>query len=290
MLAQLAGATTPNVRMIAANPGDWGIDAFAGDLGGTITVWQSKYFMPTTTSGHQQQIRESLANGLKAAAANDHTIAIWILCIPSSMDGPTAKWWDGWKKRKEKEHNIVIELWDETALVKKLHSPEGDHVRRAYYEPFSSPPAKPMQEELRLVLDVEEDKAVALDSALFVRQMREAGHVELDSAKRQFFNADLVAREIAHKAVPAEMAALSSADATLHGVWEMHFNECCAEGSIGALHGRVWREVRSEHDKLPKVLRLELVHSWGLVHRLVDNRQAGWVKHWRQIASSHPDA
>ncbi|MGW6898841.1 serine/threonine protein kinase [Streptomyces sp. NPDC054919] len=288
MLGQLASATNPNVRMIAANPGDWGIDAFAGDLGGAITVWQSKYFMPITTKSQSQQIRESLANGLKAAAANDHTIAIWILCIPSSMDGPAANWWDGWKKKQEKEHDLVIELWDETMLRTKLQSPEGDQVRRAYYEPFTPAPAEPAQEQLRLVLDVEDDKAVALDSALFVRQMTEAGHIELDSAKRQFFNADLVAREIAHKAVPTEVAALSSADATLHGVWEMQFNECSAEDAI-RLHGRVWREVRSEHDKLPKVLRLELVHSWGLVHRLVDNRRAGWVKHWRQIASGHPE-
>ncbi|MFD4913091.1 serine/threonine protein kinase [Streptomyces virginiae] len=289
MLAQLASATNPNVRMIAANPGDWGIDAFAGDLSGEITVWQSKYFMPITTTNQSQQIRESLANGLKAAAANNHTIAMWILCIPSSMDGPAANWWDGWKKRQEKAHGIVIDLWDETKLVKKLLSPEGDQVRRAYYEPFTPASAAETPEQLRLVLEVEEEKAAFLDSALFIRQMSEAGHVELDSAKRQFFNADLVAREIGHKAVPAEVAALSSADATLHGVWEMQFNECSADGAIGALHGRVWREVRSEHDKLPKVLRLEVVHSWGLVHRLVENRRAGWVTHWRQIASGHPD-
>ncbi|MFJ2671607.1 serine/threonine protein kinase [Streptomyces sp. NPDC087525] len=288
MLAQLASATNPNVRMIAVNPGDWGIDAFAGDLGGSITVWQSKYFMPKTTTSQSQQIRDSLKNALKAAADNGHTITLWILCIPSSMDGPAAKWWDGWKKRKEKEHGLVIELWDETTLVKKLQSPEGDLVRRAYYEVFTAP-AAPAQGQMRLVLDMEEDKAAALDSALFVRQMTEAGHVELDSAKGQFFNADLVAREVAHKGVPTEVAALRSADATLHGVWEMQFNECSTEGTLPALHGRVWREVRAEHDQLPKVLRLEVTHSWGLVHRLVDNRRAGWVTHWRQIASGHAD-
>ncbi|MDV5145727.1 serine/threonine protein kinase [Streptomyces sp. SBC-4] len=288
MVAQLAAATTPNVRMIAANPGDWGVDAFAGDLGGAITVWQSKYFMPVTTTSHSQQIRDSLRHALKAAKEHGHTITIWVLCIPSSMDGPAAKWWDGWKKRKEKEHSLVIELWDETALMRRLQSPEGDQVRRAYYEPYGSAPPT-VEEQLRLVLEVEDEKAVALDSALFVRQMVEAGHVELTAAKRQFFNADLVAREIAHKAVPAEVAALSSADATLHGLWEMQFNECCAEDAVPTLHGRVWRDVRDEHDKLPKNLRLELVHSWGLVHRLVDNRKAGWVKHWRQIANDHSD-
>lgn len=288
MVAQLAAATTPGVRSVAANPGDWGIDAFAGNLGGAITVWQSKYFMPATTKDHQQQIRKSLANALKAAAENGHTIASWILCIPSSMDGPTTAWWDKWKKAKENEHSLVIQLWDETGLRKKLLSPEADDVRRGFYETYMQAGPVPM-EQLRLVLEVEEDKAAALGSALFIRQMTEAGHVELDSAKRQFFNADLVAREIAHKGVPGEVAALSSVDATLHGLWEMQFNECAAENTIPALHTRVWRDVRNEHDKLPKSLRLELVHSWGLVHRLVDNRKAGWVKNWRQIAAEHTD-
>ncbi|MER5934681.1 serine/threonine protein kinase [Streptomyces sp. NPDC002054] len=287
MIAQLAGATTPNVRMIAANPGDWGVDAFAGDLGGAITVWQSKYFMPVTTAKHAQQIRDSFSHARQAAADHGYTIASWVLCIPSSMDGPAAKWWDGWQKKTERDHGVVIQLWDKTELVRRLLSPEGDQVRRAYYEPYGTAPQP--QEQLRLVLDVEDEKAAGLDSALFVRQMTEAGHVELNSAKRQFFNADLVAREIAHKAVPAEMAALSSVDGTLHGLWEMQFNECSAEGALPALHGRVWRDVREEHGKLPKSLRLELVHSWGLVHRLVDNRKAGWVKHWRQIAAGHTD-
>ncbi|MEV4942855.1 serine/threonine protein kinase [Streptomyces zaomyceticus] len=286
MIAQLAAATTPGVRSVAANPGDWGIDAFAGNLGGAITVWQSKYFMPATTKKHVQQVKDSLDNVLKAAIKNGHTIACWILCIPSSMDGPMTAWWDTWTKAQEKEHSLVIQLWDETALRKKLLSPEGDDVRRGFYETYSQAAPAPI-EQLRLVLEVEDDKAAALGSALFIRQMTEAGHVELDSAKRQFFNADLVAREIAHKDVPAEVAALSSADATLHGLWEMQFNECAAEDALRVLHPRVWRDVRNEHDKLPKSLRLELVHSWGLVHRLVDNRKAGWVQHWRQIAAEH---
>ncbi|MFD9396954.1 hypothetical protein ACFWBB_41350 [Streptomyces sp. NPDC060000] len=120
MIAQLAAATTPNVRSVAANPGDWGIDAFAGNLGGAITVWQSKYFMPVTTKKHVQQVEESLDNVLKAAVKNGHTIASWILCIPSSMDGPMTAWWDTWTKAREKEHSLVIQLWDETALRKKL--------------------------------------------------------------------------------------------------------------------------------------------------------------------------
>ncbi|WP_233288874.1 serine/threonine protein kinase [Kitasatospora sp. MBT63] len=290
MIAQLAAAIRPGVRRIAAHPGDWGIDAFVGDLGGAIAVWQSKYFYPVTKATHKRTIQDSFDSALAAAKTHGYTVEMWVLCIPSSMDGPTAKWWDGWKPKQERDYGLVIELWDETALRTALHSPEGDSVRRAYYEPFTPVPQQGQgHEQLRLVLDVEEEKGAELEAALFVRQMTAAGHVELDSAKRQFFNADLVAREIAHKAVPAETAALSSADATLHGLWEMQFNDCTAEGVLGSLHSRVWRDVRTEHERLPKILRLEVVHAWGLVHRLVDNRKAGWVKHWREIAATHQD-
>ncbi|MGW9433754.1 serine/threonine protein kinase, partial [Streptomyces decoyicus] len=64
--------------MIAANPGDWGVDAFAGDLGGEITVWQSKYFWPATQKSNQQQIRDSLKSVLDTAAKKDHTVRMWI--------------------------------------------------------------------------------------------------------------------------------------------------------------------------------------------------------------------
>jgi hypothetical protein len=107
---------------------------------------------------------------------------------------------------------------------------------------------------------VDEDKAVAFDSALFVRQMREAGHLELDGAKRQFFNADLVAREIAHKGVPSEVNALVSTDAT-STAWETRSNECCADDSLRKLHSLVWADVRAEHSQLPKQLRVEVAHA-----------------------------
>ncbi|WP_016828398.1 hypothetical protein [Streptomyces viridosporus] len=288
MIVELAGATMPNVRVIAANPGDWGVDAFVGDLGGSITVWQAKYFHPVTAKPHQARIKASFESLMKQAAEHGHTVQMWVLCIPSSMDGPTAKWWDRWKKDQERKHSLVIDLWDETELTRRLRAPEADHVRRAYYEPYTAAPI--VEDEARLMVEMDEDKAVAFDSALFVRQMREAGHVELDGAKRQFFNADLVAREIAHKGVPAEVNALVSTDATLHGVWEARFNECCAEDNLRKLHGLVWADVRAEHPQLPKQLRLEVAHAWGLVHRLVDNRKAGWVKHWRSIAATHPEA
>lgn len=61
----------PEVRSITASPGDWGIDAFVGDLdGGTAGVWQAKFYPDKTDVGHQGDIRDSYASALKAAV--DH--------------------------------------------------------------------------------------------------------------------------------------------------------------------------------------------------------------------------
>ncbi|MFF3932963.1 hypothetical protein [Streptomyces hirsutus] len=177
MIAALASATSPDARMVAANTGDWGVDAFAGDLGGAVTVWQTKYFRPVTSgSAHQAMIKESFQSLMKQAAQRGYTVQTWVLCIPSSMDGPTSKWWDTWKKTQEREHGLLIELWDETEITRRLRTPEADRVRRAYYEPFMTTSIADAEDGL-LVGD--EDGVVAFDSSLLVRQIRDAGHIEL---------------------------------------------------------------------------------------------------------------
>jgi hypothetical protein len=60
LTAALAELTT-RVRRIRENPGDLGIDAFAGRLddGGEVAVWQAKFFINGVGDAQQQQIRDS---------------------------------------------------------------------------------------------------------------------------------------------------------------------------------------------------------------------------------------
>lgn len=293
MIGQLVRAVRPGVtRMVAANPGDWGIDVFIGDLGGAATVWQSKYFMPQVAGDvHQRQIRESFESAVKNAAAEGFRLTQWILCVPSSMDGPTTKWWDKWKRKKTRETGVGIDLWDETGLRSLLISPDADDVRRHYYEPSAPGRAE------KPVIDLADETAHELETALFVRQLREAGHVEVTASKEQFFNAELMAREIADKGVPGEVTALTSAYAAIRGVWEDHFNDACRQVTdplLPGLHKAVMGEIRKDHKSLASGLPGGQVHASGLMHRVVDNRRAGWVRHWRQVAAEYgapvPDA
>ena len=76
MLALLVQASEPAARLIAANPGDWGIDVVVGELdGGQVAVFQAKYFYPIVETGHHQQVRDSFKAALTAAAEHGHRVA-----------------------------------------------------------------------------------------------------------------------------------------------------------------------------------------------------------------------
>jgi hypothetical protein len=282
MLAMLIAAIHPGARAIAANPGDWGIDVLLGELSGLVVIWQSKYFWPAVTHSAQAQIRESFDSAVKAADRNGYRLDRWILCVPSSMDPATAQWWDKWRVRRQRETGVSIDLWHETVLRGLLIKPDGAHVRRHYYDPYV--PAQVPRAPLR---EIEEDVAADLDRALFIRQLVAAGHVEVAAAKREFFNADLLARSVLDRGVPSELDALGEADGVVHGIWEARFNAAAqrlpADPRLPGLHADVMRDIR-ESAAFPIALRAGPVHRCGLMHRVVEDRRAGWVTHWRTIA------
>jgi tetratricopeptide (TPR) repeat protein len=132
MLAQLVRLTETAVRRVEANPGDWGIDVFVGQLNGTIRVWQSKFFINGVGESQQNEIRESFRSLTESARAQSFRVSAWTLCMPCSMDAKATRWWDNWKKRAETEHGIAVSLWDETELRGRLLRSEADALREAY--------------------------------------------------------------------------------------------------------------------------------------------------------------
>jgi len=285
MVTQLVAETTSGVRSVKANPGDWGIDTFAGELdhSGRVTFWQSKFFIDGVGNTQKKQIREAFKSAVGAAKEHGYELDSWILCIPCSMDGPATAWWDRWARKLTKETGVPIVLWDETELRKRILSREGDRVRQHYFGRSAV-----VGEDEREVADIPDDHD--LDSTLFVRQLTEAGHTELDSAKRGFFNAELIAREVMDKGVPGELKALASADAGVQAIWEHRFNSACVttEGrELPTLHAEVMADIRSEKASLMPRLTANIVHVCGIAHRVVEDRRAGWVRDWREVASQH---
>ena len=287
MIALLIDATLPGVRRVEANPGDWGIDAFIGSLedGANAAIWQAKLFLDGVSDSQEGQIRESFGAAVTAAAANGYQISSWILCLPCSLDAPATRWWDGWKRRKARDHpGLLIDLWDETQLRRRLLSREGEPVRSHYYGRViaTCPP------ETRTVLDPPHSRS--FNSALFVRQLRQAGHAELEAAKREYFNAEILAREVLDKGVRHELEGLRDGDASIHSLWEHQFNAACeghTDNRLPGLHRDVMADVRADRRSLMASLRPGLTHLYGMVHRVVEDGRAGWVRCWRDVAEEH---
>lgn len=285
LVVQIVGLRHPTVRRIEANPGDWGIDALVGELDeGVVSVWQSKYFIDGVGEGQKSEIRASLSAAVNAAKQEGVNLEAWTLCLPCSMDGPTTKWWDNWKRRQERAHSISISLWDETALERMLIAPEAEALRSAYFsddEPEKEIPVLPLPHD------------VDFDEMLFIKQLRAANVAEVESAKQQFFNADILSREVADKAVPDELAVLESSRSQVHALWETRFNEKCAScdpssNQLAGLHPDVMKSIEDHHARnRDRRLPMTLIHRLGSVHELVELGGAGWVRRFREIAEAH---
>jgi len=136
MLGLLVQATVGEANLVFANPGDWGIDVLVGELHERVTIWQAKYFIRGVGRRQKDQIVTSFGSALRAASAHGYIMARWVLCIPSSMDGPLTQWWQRWRENQQRATGVRVELWDETRLRDLLVQPAAAHVRRHYYNSY----------------------------------------------------------------------------------------------------------------------------------------------------------
>jgi hypothetical protein len=286
LVAQLVRLLHASVRQVAANPGDWGIDVFVGMLDeGGVHVWQSKFFIDGIGETQKKEIRESFKACLSAAAEEGHVLLSWTLCVPVSMDGPTTKWWDTWKKKQQRDHGLAVELWDETELEGLCLSPEAAAIRRTYFalgETGDEPHPRAIE-----AVPPEED----LEHMLFVRQLRAAEISELDAAKQEFFNAELVARDVADKANQVEVQYLDSVRAEALSLWSYRYNQRCKEGAsplLPGLHSDVMAALEQYHRSAGRgPVPLSVVHRFGSMHQVVETGRAGWIRDFRRIVEEH---
>lgn len=260
--------------------GDWGIDTYVGSLDKEIVVWQSKFFMDWGES-QKKQIRESFDQVVDKAKQQNFKVSAWTLCVPSVLPPDQEKWFHGWKGRKTRETNVEIALWNGVHLRHKLQQEDASAIRSLYF-----PDQLSMGTDLPLA---KLPTVTTLSEALFVRQLESAGHAETDAAKGFFFAAEAMARDVQGRGVPAETSALYEAELEAHGVWEQTFNDklriASADGRMAGLFNEVNNSVAQL--ALPQGLGLRRAHWRGLVHRHVEGRRAGWVKHWRDIADAY---
>lgn len=137
LVTDLVKTVRPEAREVDANPGDWGIDTFVGQIAdGSIDVWQSKFFIDGVRESQKNQIRQAFRSACSSAAIHGFALNHWTLVIPRPMDGPTAIWWDRWKARQSQATGVVLSLWDDADLRGLLIRDEMRAIRRQYFGPL----------------------------------------------------------------------------------------------------------------------------------------------------------
>ena len=285
MIVDLVCVTNPGAFGVQANPGDWGIDVLVGDLDGDVAVWQAKYFIDGYGPSQRQQVQESFRHLVGEASTRGFSVKYWTLCIPVVLPADELTLWQKWKRRQERSHNLTIELWDANALRQRLISPDAEAVLSHY---FAGGPLGRVPRVALKIQDVPDDNLYA--DALFVTQLRHNGHQQLRPSRRQFFNAELMTRDISDKAVPAEVEALREAQEMVDAIWSERFDEACATcdtQTLPSLLANVMDAIRSQHVHLPSTLPAKAIHVQGLVHHLVEAGDAGWARDWQEVRDAY---
>lgn len=290
LIEDIVALKHPDVRAVRANPGDWGIDAFVGQLaeGGSVMVWQAKYFIDDFHKTQKDDVTRSYNSARAAATREGYTLESWTLCIPRTLDGPESKWWTNWKRNRAKD-GVLLELMDEGEIRRRLMAPGAEHIRAHYFNPvIVVPTARADGGEERSLHELDDEEQFR--DALFVRQMEAANLLETRSAREAFFNAEILTQEVEDKAVPAELDRLKRWRMRVDSTWSTAFNTACETGKDDQLPGlfqNVMDAIEQRHVDEAAGLRASVIHGMGLMHQRVDNRRAGWVRNWRAVAATH---
>jgi hypothetical protein len=283
MVTELIAVRYPTANEVAGPGGsDWGIDTYVGQLDDSVAVWQSKFFLDWKGEDQRGQIRASFTELIKKADEKGFRVDAWTLCVPCVLPPAEQQWFDGWATRMRRVHKVPkIDIWNGTELRRQLAQEDAAAVRDEYLSPVGGTESS---EPVATAEDLHD-----LETALFVRQLEEAGYIETDAARGLFFAAEALARDLVARGNVAGVAALQELHLEIHNLWEQKFNASLPladnNGRMAGLIEVVTKEAACCPD--PAGLRLRPTHRSGIVHRLVEDAKAGWVSHWRAIATGH---
>lgn len=276
MVVQLIGLDYPGVQNLRALPGDWGTDGIVGELDDVVAVWQSKYFIERFDSAQKSQITRSLKKLLSKAEQKGFRVEAWTLCVPLDLEPDAMQWWHKLCRRMEKEHGVICDLWSATQLERRLLRPDADGVRRYFFPSVGDAP------QLREVKPLPEGNPY--EDSLFVAQLAAADVSQIEPAKVEFFNAEILARDVLAKKDAAELRELEAARTQVHSQWAHRFDAMCDEcegEKLPGLHGRVMEAIEASYNAArPERLRSRVLHHFGMAHQLADTGQLGWTRNY----------
>lgn len=285
LIAHIIQIKHKNAKEIRAAPGDWGIDVFIGNLtSGTCLVWQAKYFPNGIDKSQQKQINDSFQQVVSKGTENSFIIDAWHLCVPCDLSAKEMTWWEKWKKKNEKKTEIKIVLMERIALTSLLMTPEAESICKHYNLGTYTTSYKEHK-----IHELPDEISSEYDNSLFIKKLVVAGITENMSARSQFFNAELIKREIHDKGDEDELNELISLYEKIHSMWESRFNEALTSSNPLEETRKVYNNMlisieqfSDDRLKSPKIAA-SFFHKQGFMQQLADICKVGWSPNFHQI-------
>ncbi|MFM1724429.1 MULTISPECIES: hypothetical protein [Rhodococcus] len=284
VMVQFPDATTVE----GAGGRDWGIDTIAGELsGGDVRLWQSKFVMSWQDDSPRSQVYKSYKSAKTKAVENGYVLKYWTLVVPCVLAPEELQWFHKWKQKKLTDDKVAVDLWDGPRLRHLLQQIDAESIARRYFAHLFPTPVVPPKPKKARVAHL--DDPAVYEGALFVRQLHEAGRMETDAASAQFYATDALFRDFANKGDEDAVAAIRELEMDVREIWENRFNQQVPFATVTGLIPEMIDEVIGKVGECvdPDGVELSNAHKKGTVHRIVEKRWAGWVKHWRKIAAEH---
>lgn len=268
---------------IECNPGDEGIDIFIGNFSEPIEVYQCKCFFYEIAEVQKTQIKASFK---KAIESKSFTMKKWCLCVPKSLNIDETKWWTTWSNSISSKYKVEIELFDETKLLRliketKIHLEIFDEEELQLLAEILTK-LETKEERLKEIFSVPEE--IDYDERIFTLKLKSANIDEnLDVYNKQFFNAEILTKEVQSKGIEDEMKELISLKNAIQEMWLTQYLMYDDETDGSRLLGMVNMRIEDQsNDILKTVLSVGTTEKKGILHQLADECTVGWVKKYKE--------
>lgn len=281
--AKAFSARYNNAYPIECNPGDEGIDIYIGDFNEPIEVYQCKCFFYEIGDVQRNQIRASFK---KAIESKSFKVKKWCLCVPKSLNIDETKWWTTWSKSVSKKHGIKVELFDEIKLLKLIKETD------IHLEIFDEQELQ-LLTEILTILETKEERLKEIFSVpedidyierIFTLKLKSANIDEnFDIYNKQFFNAEILTKEVQSKGIEDEIKELLSLKNAIQEMWLTQYLMYDDESDGNRLLGIVNQRIEDQSNvNLKTVLSVGTTEKKGILHQLSDECTVGWVKKYKE--------
>ena len=124
--------------VVNGSGGDGGVESYSTLTDGKIVGLQAKWFLYSLSDNQIQQIKKSIETAVKIRPQ----IFRYIVCIPRDLASDTgrgtnteSKRWEALLKDVKSKHpDLIVELWNETRIVKELQEDSSACIKKYWFE------------------------------------------------------------------------------------------------------------------------------------------------------------